>query len=298
MQIRRHKRKYETFDIVNAIFMILLMIVMLFPYWYSLAGSFNDGTDYLRGGVYLWPRKFTTANYHAVFRDKTIFNSFVVTIFKSVIGTASSLFVTSLAAYALSRPQLKGKKFYIPYMMLTMYFGGGLIPYFILIKDVGLYDNFLVYIIPGLFSVWNMIIIRSFFVDLPGSLIESAKIDGAGEYRIFFQIVLPLSKAVLAAITLFSIVGHWNSYFDSMMYTSSVELQTIQLFLKKIITDAGAAQGLSSQAIQQIPESAKKITPQTIKLAAMVVTSLPIICVYPFLQKHFVKGVMIGSMKG
>lgn len=298
MTIKAPKKKIELFDIINAILMIFMMFVMIFPLWYSIVGSFNEGQDYVRGGVYFWPREWTTANYNAVFRDPNIINSFIVTAAKSVVGTFSALLVTSLAAYALSRHQLKRRNFYMGFMMLTMYFGGGLIPYFILINDLNLYDSFWVYVIPGLFSVWNMIIIRSFFVELQQSLIDSAKIDGAGEYRIFFQIVMPLSKAVLATITLFSLVGHWNSFFDSMMYTSSAELQTIQLFLKKIITDAGAAQGVANQAARQIPEAAQKITPQTIKLAAMVVTALPIICVYPFLQKYFVKGVMIGSVKG
>ena len=165
------KKPVEIFDVVNIILMILMMVVMLFPFWYAVVGSFNDGTDYLTGGVYLWPRKFTTYNYKAVFRDKTILSSFGITALKAIVGTVTSLFVTSLAAYALSRPQLKGKKFYIPYMMLTMYFGGGLIPYFITIKNLGLYDTFWVYIIPGLFSVWNMIIIRSFFSELPPNLI-------------------------------------------------------------------------------------------------------------------------------
>ena len=292
------KKKLEVFDILNIVLMILMMIIMIFPLWYSIVGSFNEGQDFIKGGVYIWPREFTLANYQAVFKDPTIVSSLLITAAKSIVGTFTSLFVTALAAYALSRKQLKFRNFYMGFMMLTMYFGGGLIPYFMLIKNMGLYDNFWVYVIPGLFSVWNMIIIRSFFVELPQSLIESAKIDGASEYRVFFQIVLPLSKAVLAAITLFSLVGHWNSYFDSMMYTSSKELQTIQLFLRKIITDAGTAQGVASQAAQMIPESAKKITPQTIKLAAMVVTALPIVFVYPFLQKHFAKGVMIGSVKG
>lgn len=292
------KKKLSLFDIFNKIFMVLMMFVMLFPFWYSVAGSFNEGSDYIRGGVYFWPREFTLSNYRAVFRDKTILTSFIVTICKALVGSLSSLLVTSLAAYAISRKQLKGKKIYTPFLMLPMYFGGGLIPFFILIKNLGLYNNFLVYIIPGLFSVWNMIIIRSFFAELPVGLIESAQIDGAGEYCIFFRIVMPLSKAVIAAILLFSLVEHWNSYFDSMMYTSSENLQTIQLFLKKVITDPGAASGLASQALQQIPEAARKTTPQTIKLAAMVVTAVPIICVYPFLQKHFAKGVMIGSVKG
>ena len=293
-----NKKKMETFDIVNAAVMIVMMVVMLFPFWYCIVGSFNDGTDYLRGGVYFWPREFVLSNYKAVFRDPSIFNAFKVTIAKSLIGTFTSLLVTSLAAYAMTRPALKGKRFYAPFMTLTMYFGGGLIPYFVVIRDLGLYDSFWVYIIPGLFSVWNMIILRSFFAELPPELIEAARLDGAGEYRIFFQIVLPLSKAVLATIVLFSLVGHWNAYFDSMMYTSAPELQTIQLFLKKMITDPGTASSLASSAAMAIPAEARKVTPQTIKLAAMVVTSLPIICVYPFLQKYFVKGTMIGSVKG
>lgn len=294
----KKKKKLEAFDIVNGAIMVVMMLVMLFPFWYCVAGSFNDGTDYLRGGIYLWPRKFVLSNYKAVFRDASIFNAFRVTIAKSVIGTATSLLVTSLAAYAMTRPTLKGKKFYAPFMTLTMYFGGGLIPYFLVIKNLNLYDSFWVYIIPGLFSVWNMIILRSFFAELPEGLVEAAKMDGAGEYRIFFQIVLPLSKPVLATIVLFSLVGHWNSYFDSMMYTSSQSLQTIQFFLKKMITDPGTASSLASSAAMAIPSEARKVTPQTIKLAAMVVTSLPIICVYPFLQKYFVKGTMIGSVKG
>ena len=292
------KKKPETFDLVNGAIMVLMMLVMLFPFWYCVVGSFNDGTDYLRGGVYLWPREFVLSNYKAVFRDPSIFNAFKVTIAKSLLGTFSSVLVTALAAYAMTRPALKGKRFYAPFMTLTMYFGGGLIPYFVVIKDLGLYDSFWVYIIPGLFSVWNMIILRSFFAELPPELIEAARLDGAGEYRIFFQIVLPLSKAVLATIVLFSLVGHWNAYFDSMMYTSAPELQTIQLFLKKMITDPGTASSLASSAAMAIPAEARKVTPQTIKLAAMVVTSLPIICVYPFLQKYFVKGTMVGSVKG
>ncbi|MEG0766413.1 MAG: carbohydrate ABC transporter permease, partial [Clostridia bacterium] len=173
-----------------------------------------------------------------------------------------------------------------------------LIPYFLLIKDIGLYNSFWVYILPSLFSVWNMIILQSFMRELPAPLFESARIDGAREYRIFFQIVIPLCKPVLAAIALFTFVGHWNSYFDSMMYTSSQSLQTIQLFLKKVITDPSFSNSVGSAASATMPDQAYKITPRTIKLATMMVTALPVIAVYPFLQKYFVKGVMIGAVKG
>ena len=286
------------FDYMNIFGMIIIMIVMVYPLWYSIIGSLNEGMDYMRGGVYLLPRKLTFSNYEAIFYDRSILKAFMVTLGKCTAGTVSSLFLTTLVSYGMLHPRLIGKKLYIPYLMLPMFFGGGLIPYFILIKNMGLYNRFLVYVIPGLFSIWNMIIIQSFMRELPASLFESAKIDGAGEYRIFFNLVLPLSKPVLAAIVLFTFVGHWNSYFDSLMYTSSSDLQTIQLFLKKLITDPSASERMGNTARQVLPEKAVQITPQTMKLAAMTATALPVVCIYPFLQRYFVSGVMIGAIKG
>ena len=212
------------FDWINYFIMMILAFVMIYPLWYCIAGSLNEGMDYLRGGVFLWPRKWTLANYKAVFLDRAILNAFGITILKCLIGTVTSVLCTAMAAYAITRPNLKLKRIYIPFIMLTMFFSGGLIPYFVLIVDLNLYDSFLVYIIPTMFSAYNMIIIQSFMRELSGELIESAKLDGAGEYRIFFQMILPLSKPVLATIALFTVVTHWNSYFDSMMYTSSQEL--------------------------------------------------------------------------
>ena len=286
------------FDWINYAVMAVLAFIMIYPLWYCVVGSLNEGMDYLRGGVFLWPRKWTFANYKAVFLDKAILNAFWVTIWKCLIGTVTSVLCTAMVAYAITRPKLKLKKIYIPFIMLTMFFSGGLIPYFILIVDLNLYDSFWVYIIPTMFSAHNMIIIQSFMRDLPSELIESAKLDGASEYRIFFQMILPLSKPVLATIALFTVVNHWNAYFDSMMYTSSQELQTIQLFLKKVITDPSVSRGLGSAATIAIPDQAATLTPQVVKLATMVVTALPIVCVYPFLQRYFVKGVTVGAVKG
>lgn len=291
-------QKSTAFDWLNCIVMALISFLMLYPLWYCIVGSLNEGSDYLQGGVFLWPRKWTFANYKAVFLDRSILDAFGVTIAKCLVGTLTSVLCTSMVSYAITRPRLKLKKVYIPFIMLTMFFSGGLIPYFILITDLGLYDSFWVYIIPTMFSAYNMIIIQSFMRELPGELLESAKIDGASEYRIFFQMILPLSKPVLATISLFTIVSHWNSYFDSMMYTSSQKLQTIQLFLKKVITDPSVARGLGSAAAVTIPEQASTLTPQVVKLATMVITALPIICVYPFLQRYFVKGVTMGAVKG
>ena len=286
------------FDWINYAVMLILAFIMIYPLWYCVAGSFNEGMDYLRGGVFLWPRKWTLANYKAVFLDSAILNAFWVTIWKCLVGTVTSVLCTAMVAYAITRPKLRLKKLYIPFIMLTMFFSGGLIPYFILIVDLGLYDSFWVYVIPTMFSAYNMIIIQSFMRELPSELIESAKLDGASEYRIFFQMILPLSKPVLATIALFTVVTHWNSYFDSMMYTSSQELQTIQLFLKKVITDPSVSRGLGSAATIAIPDQAATLTPQVVKLATMVVTALPVVCIYPFLQRYFVKGVTVGAVKG
>lgn len=298
MRSKKKPVKLNTFDFVNIGIMVIMMAVMVYPLWFITISAFSDGQDLMRGGVYLWPRKFTLDNFKAVFYEKTILNAFFITFVKCVVGTVTSVIFTTLVSYGLSRPNLKFKKFYIPFIMFTNFFGGGLIPYFLLINNIGLYDSFLVYIIPSLFSVWYMIVIQNYIRDLPVSLIESAKIDGASEYRIFLSIIIPLSTPVIAAVSLFTIVAHWNSYFDSMMYTYSNYLQTIQLYLKKVITDPSMSNGIGTSIAQQLPGAAQRITPQTIKMATMVVTAAPVIIVYPFVQKYFVKGVTIGAVKG
>ncbi|NMO98059.1 carbohydrate ABC transporter permease [Paenibacillus lemnae] len=291
-------RGEKWFTIFNTFVMIVVMFFMVAPFWFSLVGSFNEGLDYLRGGVYFWPREFTWSNYISVFSDPTIYNAYFVTAARTILGTILHVLFTSLIAYGLSRPSLKGKSVYIIYIMVTMFFSGGLVPTYLLYRSLGLLDNFLVFIIPTMFSVWNMMILLSFFRSIPESLIESAKIDGAGEYRIFAQFVLPLSMPALAAIALFTGVGHWNSYYDTLMFTTSESLQTIQLFLMRVVTDADFAQGMSAQAANLVPEQAKKTSPETLKLAMMIATTAPILVIYPFLQRYFVKGVMIGSIKG
>ncbi|MFC5465905.1 carbohydrate ABC transporter permease [Lederbergia graminis] len=285
------------FDTFVIVFMLIIVILTLAPFWFSIVGSFNSGLDYLRGGVFLWPREFTLSNYKAVFSDITIYNAYIVTASRTVIGTITSVLFTAMIAYGMSRKNLKFKGYYMIFMMITMFFAGGLVPTYLLYQKLGLLNNFLVYIIPALFNVWNMIIMMSFFRTIPETLIESAKMDGAGEYRIFFSFIIPLSKPVLAAIALFNGVYHWNSYFDAMMFTTDKSLQTIQLFLMRVVTDASFAHSMGAQAAALIPEQAKQISPETLKLAMMIATTLPILVIYPFLQKYFVKGVMIGSIK-
>lgn len=287
----------QIFHLLNSIFMILVIVVTLFPFWYSLVGSLNQGLDYIRGGVYLWPRVFTLANYRVVFMIDELFGAYKITVLRTILGTIVHLAFTSVFAYALSRKELKGRKFHLYAGLVTMFFGGGLIPTYLLIKSLSLYNNFLVYIVPSMFSMWNVLIFQSFFRDIPESMRESAQIDGAGEFRIYVSLIVPLSKPVFGAIALFVGVNHWNSFFDAMMYTSSNNLAVLQLVLLKMIRTREAATILANRA-QEFISNRGEVNSKTIQMATMIVATVPIIMVYPFLQKYFVKGVMVGAIKG
>ncbi len=282
-------------DYIIAVIMVLICVAALYPVWYTVVVSFNDSKDTLRGGVFLLPRKFTVQSYKTVFQDKSIVTAFAVTILRTLIGTVSSVLFTAMVGYAFSKKHIMGNRVYLIIGTITMFFGGGLIPTFIMYRNIGLYDNFLVYIIPSLFNFYNMIIFMSFFRELPAGLEESAKLDGANDLLIFFRIILPLSMPVLATIALFNGVWQWNDYFTGVLYINKAELQPIQTFLYRIIASASA-----SKTVVSLPAgiSAQQVSSQSVRLATMVVTTLPIVCVYPFLQKYFVKGVLVGSIKG
>ena len=282
-------------DVVIGAIMILLCFMALYPVWYTIIISFNDSSDALRGGIYLWPRKFSFESYKTVFQDNTILRAFMITILRTVIGTVTSVFFTAMVGYAFSKKHIMGNKVYTIIGTITMFFGGGLIPYFITLKNLGLYDSFWVYIIPSLFSFYNMIIFMSFFRELPAGLEESAKLDGANDMLIFIKIIIPLSMPVIATIALFNGVYHWNDYFAGVMYINKAALQPIQTYLYRVVASASA-----SKAVVSMPAgvSAQQVSSQSVRLATMVVTTFPIMCVYPFLQKYFVKGMLIGSIKG
>lgn len=282
-------------DIFLYVIMTLICIIALYPVWYTIIISFNDSSDALRGGIYLFPRKFSLESYKTVFQDKTILKAFAVTILRTILGTSTSVFFTAMVGYAFSKKNIMGHNFYMVFGTITMFFGGGLIPYFILIKNLGLYDNFLVYIIPSLFNFYNMIIFMSYFREMSPALEESAKLDGANDFKIFVRIILPLSTPVLATIALFNGVGHWNDYFTGVMYINNASLQPIQTYLYRIVASASA-----SKAVVAMPAgmTAQQVSSNSVRLATMVVTTFPIMCVYPFLQKYFVKGFMVGSVKG
>ncbi|MDR0641602.1 MAG: carbohydrate ABC transporter permease [Treponema sp.] len=282
-------------DRIIVVLMALISFVTLYPVWYTVILSFNDSMDALRGGIYWFPRKFSLQSYRTVFLDNSILKAFNVTIWRTLIGTVVSVFFTSMVAYAFSKRHIMGNRVYLIIGTITMFFGGGIIPYFILLRSIGLYDTFLVYIIPAMFNFWNCIIFMSFFRELPAGLEESAKLDGANDFVIFLRIVIPLSMPVLATIALFNGVYHWNDYFAGVMYINNPDLQPIQTFLYRIIASVSVNRGTIDMPASI---SAQQVSSQSVKLATMVVTTGPIICIYPFLQRYFVKGVMIGSIKG
>lgn len=296
MMIKKILRSEKFFNIINVTLMCLMIIVTLYPFWYIVVGSLSNGTDYVRGGVYFWPRILTFDNYKAVFNNNQLLGAFKITVLRTVIGTIMAIMFTSLFAYAFSKKELIGKKYYGYIGLFTMIFSGGLIPYYLVIKNLGMLDTFWVYVIPTMFNFFNVIIFSSFFKEIPESLTESAKIDGANEYTIYFRIILPLSTPVIAAIALFTGVFHWNSFFDAMLFTNSIKLQPIQSLLMKIVSSSEYASGISEQAARFVQKDATN--PLTIQMATMIIASIPIILVYPFLQRFFVKGIMIGSVKG
>ncbi|QAA35405.1 ABC transporter permease [Clostridium manihotivorum] len=293
--LKRRTKSEAIFDTVNIIIMLVICFITIYPIWYTIVNSFNEGQDAMRGGIYWWPRKFTLQNYVAVFSNSGIVKALGVTVAKTVIGTVVHVFFTAMVAYALSKKDLIGRNIYTTLGLITLFFSGGLIPLYLLIKSLGLLDNFLVYIIPAAFSFYDLLIFKSFFSQIPASLEEAARIDGASDFKIFVRVVIPLSLPVIATIALFHGVYQWNDYFTGMIYINKNDLQPIQTYLYKVVAQAGAN---SVSANMPGAVGATTVTQQTIKLATMVVTTFPIVCVYPFLQKYFVKGMLLGSVKG
>lgn len=252
------------------------------------------------GGITFWPRDVTLENYQIVFQDKRLLHAFLVSVLRTVIGTAMSVMVTAMLAYGLSKRQLIGRKYFMIFCLVTMFFSGGLIPTFLLVRGVGLMDSFWSMIIPTLVLVWHMIIFRTFFQQLPDELEESAQMDGAGTWGIFFRIVLPLSMPVIAAISLFTAIFHWNDWFFPSIYITSENLIPIQTLLQRILNANTATQQMSQLDAGSAAHFSKMmsgVTGKSLSMAIMMVATIPIILVYPFVQKHFVKGVLIGSLK-
>ncbi|AIQ41557.1 carbohydrate ABC transporter permease [Paenibacillus sp. FSL R5-0912] len=278
-----------------------LCLSVLYPFLYMLAISLNDGASAAKGGVYLWPKDFTWINYEIVLGNQVIRQSYLITIGRTVIGTFAGLIVTLLVAFGLSYRGLPLRSTILGYILLTMLFSGGLVPFYIQLNNLGLINTFWVYIFPGLFSVWNMFVMLKFIQGIPEALIESAELDGAGPFRTLIQIVVPLSQPMLAALGLFTAVGHWNDWFAGAFYVTRQDLIPVQTFLQQLLAAQDLSAVLGSNTNQEALARSSQmanITLLSIKMAVVMVSALPILCVYPFLQKYFVKGVLVGSVKG
>ena len=287
-------KRLDWFNIVNYTLLAIFCLITIYPIYFVLIGSFNEGNDYMRGGIYLFPREFSLSNYSVVLQDERLYTGMKISVLRTVIGTVTSILFTAMVSYAMSRKNLIGRGPYYWLHLFTLFFNGGLIPYFLVLKNIYLINSFWVYIIPSLFSVFNMIIFNSFFREIPEELHESATVDGAGEFRIFWSMFIPLSVPVLATVALWNAVYHWNSFFDAMIFTTNKDLMPLQLFLMKMIREADVIS--NSQYIP--PQVKKSISVQTIRMAAIMISTVPILCVYPFLQRYFVTGFMVGSLKG
>ena len=296
---KRIKKGDIAFPIVNTVILIVIMIITLYPVLNTVAISFNDGIDAVRGGITVYPRKFSLQAYQQMLNDKDIYQAFWISTSKTVIITVLNLFFTSMLSFALSRREYIFRKPITVLMVFTMYFNAGLIPNFLLVNNtLGLGSTYWAYIIPSMFSCFNMVVIRTYIAGLPEALLESARIDGASDIRAFFSIILPLCLPVLATVALFVAVGSWNSWFDTYLYNGSKkDLYTLQYLLKmKLATTQASANAAKSSA--DALASTTQTTPVTIRCAITVVSALPIMVVYPFLQKYFVTGMALGSVKG
>jgi putative aldouronate transport system permease protein len=276
------------------IIMVVVFIATIYPFWYAIVLSFNDGRDALRGGIYFWPRKWTLDNYNAVFGIDYVYTALLVTVARTLLGTVLSVLFTGLFAYSCSHRRLMFRKFYITAMLFVMYFSGGLVPYYMLLRVLGLMNTFWVYIIPNLFSTFNAIIMMNFFRGIPDSLEEAARLDGANDLTIFFRIIFPVSLPLFATMALYSGVWHWNAWSDAAFFVTNKNLKTLGYVLITLINQTESA---AQTVFGQINQAEVTYTSLTLRPAAMVICVVPIVIVYPFLQKHFVKGILLGSIK-
>ena len=284
------------FNVINLIILTLIAFIMLLPFINVIAGSFASSAELMQRPLMLFPYEPTLDAYEYIFRSNTIPRALLVSIGVTLFGTLLNIFMTTLMAYPLSHRTLIGRKTLLNFVLFPMLFSGGMIPQFILIKNLGLINNMLSLILPGAISSYNLLVIKNFFQQLPEELKDASRIDGASELRILFQIILPLSMPVLATFSLFYAVGHWNSYFNCLLYINDSDKWTVQLVLRQlIILSSGGNVGDNSMVGEMATVSIPK---QGIKNAAIIISTLPIVLVYPFLQKYFAKGAMLGSVKG
>lgn len=300
--VRNRKMKRSATDhvmqfLIYAVVIALCLIILL-PCINVLALSFNEGSDAAKGGIWFWPRLFTLDNYRQVFKDGSIMEAYKITIARTLIGTVLSLFITSMAAFALKQKDLPGNTIITFLITFTMLFGGGQIPTYIQYKNLNLLNSFWVYVVPSLISVTYLLMMRTFFDSIPDSLEEAARIDGCSYVKIYLNIMLPLSKPVLAVVALYTAVNHWNDWFQGAFYMTDSAKWPVQTVLQQMLARAMASEQEVTSVAQALAHNATTVTSDSLKMAAVVVTTVPILCVYPFAQKYFAQGAMIGAVKG
>jgi len=289
----------KNFNMLNIILMILICIVTLYPYLNQLAISFNDGMDTMMGGITVYPRKFTTESYKAVFSNSDFLGAVFISVTRVLLSTSLSLLVVFSAAYGLTRKNLNYRKEITLFLMIPAYISAGVIPAYMLFRYLNLINSYWIYIFPGCFAFYNMVIIRSFLQEIPESIEESAKIDGANDIQIMFMIIVPLSLPVLATVALWLSVGSWNDWTTTLMYITDSDLFPLQYLMMRLIKESETAQQMALEATMNKSANVivSKPTSESVKAATLILTTLPIILVYPFLQKYFIKGVVLGAVK-
>lgn len=298
MLLKKRSMEDILLDAFVYISLIFLIVVTLYPFLNTIAVSFNEGLDSIKGGIYLWPRKFTTFNYKSLLGREQTYHAAWISLMRTVLSTVIGVFSTAIVAYTLSRKEFVLRKFISILVVVTMYINGGLIPTYFVYRAYGLTGSFWVYVWPAILHAFNVIIVRTYIQGLPDSLIESARIDGASEFRIFLQIIIPLCMPVLAVVALFTAVFAWNSWFDVFLYNpSSPNLSTLAYELQKVLQSAQAMSASMEQAMSRAAAGANEVTPRAIRATMTVIVTVPIAVVYPFLQKYFVHGLTLGGVK-
>lgn len=293
------RKRVTVGGVINGFLLVLIAAVMLFPYLNVMATAFNDGADAALGGITIYPRVFTLENFKVILKDSKVIRATMISVCSVVVGTLFGLFVQFTAAYAFSKKSFPGKKLITVYLMIPMYISGGLIPSFILYSTLKMLNTFWMYVLPGMFNFYNMIMMRTYIKTIPDSLQEAAKIDGASEFTILWRIILPLSAPILATVSLWLAVGYWNDWTTPLYYIRSTRLQNLQYLLMRVLKESEMMTRILADAIVSgnLNNLKVTVTPEAVKAAQVVITTIPIILIYPFLQKYFIKGVMIGAIK-
>ena len=294
------KRSYsdKIFDIVNLLVMVILLVIFVWPLWFVVIASFSNPNQVWMGEVVLWPKGFTLVSYETLLEYERIWVGYRNTLFYTVVGTLVNLAMTICGAYPLSRKDFLPRHFFMFLFMLTMYFGGGLIPTYLVVSGLGLVDTRWAMIIPGAVSIYNIIITRTYFMNsIPASLQEAATLDGANSFQYLMRVVLPLSKPIIAVVGLYYAVGHWNDFYTALIYLYNEDLMPLQSFLRDMLMSTKLTlnnlSGMDTATVEL-----KTHLAQTLKYSVIIVSTVPVLCIYPFIQKYFVKGVMVGSVKG